>query len=98
MLSLVERLQEQSKLLREALAKSDWEAVALLDKRSRLLIKEVAGSESWSDTELRQEVNKLSQLYAELQYAGRAERERLAAELTRLNQSKQVKQAYESLG
>jgi len=98
MLSLVERLQEQSKLLREALAQLDWEAVALLDKQSRLLIKEVAGSESWSDIELRQEVNKLSQLYAELQYVGRAERERLAAELTRLNQSKQVKQAYEPLG
>lgn len=98
MLSLVERLQEQSKLLREALAKLDWEAVALLDKQSRLLIKEVAGSGSWSDTELRQEVNELSQIYAELQQSGRAERERLAAELTRLNQSKQVKQAYESLG
>ncbi|MFI8743035.1 flagellar protein FliT [Stutzerimonas zhaodongensis] len=98
MLSLVDRLQAQVKLLREALARLDWEAVALLDKQSRILVKTVAASESWDDRELHQGISELSQIYAELQQAGRAERDRLAGELTRLSQSKQVNQAYKPLG
>ncbi|WP_417660122.1 hypothetical protein [Pseudidiomarina sp.] len=98
MLSLVDRLQAQVRLLREALARLDWEAVARLDKQSRVLVKAVATSESWNDRELHLGISELSQIYAELQQAGRSERERLAGELTRLNQSKQVNQAYTPLG
>jgi len=47
---------------------------------------------------LRERVGALSQLYAELQQAARLERERIAGELTRLNQSEQVKSAYKPLG
>ena len=85
-------------MLREALARLDWEAVALLDKQSTILVNEVATSESWSDRELHQGINELSQIYAELQRAGHAERDRVVGELTRLNQSKQVNQAYKPLG
>lgn len=98
MLSLVERLQAQIEQLREAFARLDWEAVGLLDKQSRRLVSEVAASESWSDRELHEGVNELSRLYADLQQAGRAERERLAGELTRLSQSKHVNRAYKTLG
>jgi len=98
MLSLVERLQAQIEQLREAFARLDWEAVALLDKQSRILTREVAASESWNDHELHEGISELSRLYAALQHAGRAERERIAGELTRLNQSKQVNQAYKALG
>lgn len=98
MLSLVDRLQAQIKLLRDALARLDWETVALLDKQSRILVKEVVASESWGDRELHQGIAELSQLYAELHKAGRAERERLVGELTRLNQSKHINQAYKRLG
>ena len=48
--------------------------------------------------ELREQLAELSRIYLELQQAGQAERERLAGELTRLNQSKQVSQAYTTLG
>ncbi|EXF47091.1 signal transduction histidine kinase [Pseudomonas sp. BAY1663] len=47
---------------------------------------------------LREPLEELSRLYAELQRAARAERERIAGELTRLNQSKRVDQAYKTFG
>lgn len=97
MLSLVDRLQAQVKLLREALDRLDWESVALLDKQSRVLVKAVTAKDSWSDRELHLGISELSQIYADLQQAGRAERDRLAGELTRLNQSRQVNQAYKPL-
>lgn len=96
--SLVERLRVQIDLLREAFVQLDWEAVGLLDNQSRILVREVAASESWSDRALHEGVTELSQLYAELQHAGRRERTRLVGELTRLSQSKQVNQAYKPLG
>lgn len=98
MRSLVERLQAQIELLREALVRLDWEAVGLLDKQSRVLVSEVVASRSWGDRELHEGITELSRLYAELQYAGRTERGRLVGELTRLNQSKQVNQVYKPLG
>lgn len=98
MLSLVDRLKALTRSLRDALARMDWEAVALLDKQSRILVKTVAASESWNDRELHQEIIELSSVYAELQQIGRLERERIAEQLTRLNQSKHVNQVYKSLG
>lgn len=84
--------------LREALDRQDWEAVITLDFQCRALIEKVASLEPWTDRALRDQVAVLSQLYAELQQAARQERERIASELTRLNQSKHVDQAYKSFG
>jgi len=97
MLSLVERLQVQIELLRDALVRLDWEAVDLLDNQSRMLVREVAASESWSDRALHEGVTELSRLYAELQHAGRTERTRLANELTRLKKAEHVHKAYAPL-
>ncbi|MDX2351355.1 MULTISPECIES: flagellar protein FliT [Stutzerimonas] len=83
--------------LRDAFAASDWEAVALLDEECRALVAALGDGDA-SDLELREQLAELSRVYDELQQAGRAERERLAGELTRLNQSKQVNQAYKPLG
>lgn len=83
--------------LRDALAASDWEAVAKLDDDCRHLITGL-GEVDAHDVGLREQLAELSRLYEELQRAGRAERERLVVELTRMNQSKQVNQAYRSLG
>lgn len=82
--------------LREALARQDWQAITALDPQCRALIDEVVSMEALKDQALRDQVQALSKLYAELQDAARQERERLAGELTRLNQSKQVDQAYKS--
>lgn len=84
--------------LREALARQDWEAIISLDPQCRMLIGEVVSMEAWSDQALRDQVEVLSTLYAELQLAARQERERIAGELTKLNQSKHANRAYESLG
>ena len=81
--------------LREALAQQDWEAIGALDVRCRELVGE-AGTKG--DPALREQVEALSKLYIELQLAARQERERIAGELTKLNQSKQANRAYESLG
>ena len=98
MLSLVERIQALSVSLREALSRQDWAAVGLLDKQGRMLVREIVSQDSWVDHEVHEQINRLSELYLELQTRGRAERERLVAELLRLNQSKQVPAAYKPQG
>lgn len=80
---------------REALAQQDWEAIGVLDLQCRELVGEVGEN---GDPVLRGQVEALSKLYAELLHAARQERERIAGELTRLNQSKQVDQAYKTFG
>lgn len=92
---IIQSLEALQADLREALAQQDWEAIGVLDLRCRELVGEVSGN---SDPVLREQVEALSKLYAELQLAAREERERIAGELTRLNQSKQANRAYESLG
>ena len=84
--------------LQEALSRQDWEAIGELDRRCRVLVTEVVASEAWGDQALREQVEELTRLYDQLQQSGRAERERLAGELTRLNQSEQVTKAYKPLG
>lgn len=82
--------------LRKALIQHDWDAIIALDPQCRVLVEEVVSLEAWDDQTLRGQVGALSILYAELQQAARQERERIASELTRLNQSKQVDQAYKT--
>lgn len=84
--------------LQESLSRQDWEAINELDRQCRVLVAEVVASEDWDNPALREQIAQLSRLYEELQQSGRAERERIAGELTRLNQSKQANQAYKSLG
>ena len=84
--------------LQDALSRQDWEAIGELDRKCRVLVAEVVASEAWADQALREQVEELSRLYEQLQQSGRAERERLVGELTRLNQSKQVTNAYKPLG
>jgi len=81
--------------LRDALAQGDWDAVTALDEDCRSLVAALRDEDAF-DNELREQIDALASLYEELQQSGRAERERLAGELTRLNQSKQVDQAYKT--
>lgn len=81
--------------LRDALAQGDWDAVTALDEDCRSLVAALRDEDAL-DGELREQIDALASLYEELQKSGRAERERLAGELTRLNQSKQVDQAYKT--
>ncbi len=81
--------------LQETLAQQNWEAIGELDAQCRILVAALRDEDAF-DSELREQIDALKALYDELQQSGRAERERLAGELTRLNQSKQVDQAYKS--
>ena len=81
--------------LRNALMQGDWDAVTVLDEECRTLVATLRDEDAF-DAELREQIDALLSLYEELQQSGRAERERLAGELTRLNQSKQVDQAYKT--
>lgn len=83
--------------LHAAFEVGDWEAITALDEECRDLIAAL-GEEHAHDVALREQLAELSHLYEELHRAGKAERERLVLELTRLNQSKQVKQAYKPIG
>lgn len=94
MVRLLDRLQALTALLREALSRQDWDAIGSLDKQCTALVREVANQEFWADGELHAQINELSELYRQLQESGRAERERLVAELISLNQSKRASGAY----
>ncbi|WP_314018692.1 flagellar protein FliT [Stutzerimonas degradans] len=91
------RFEELGRALREALACQDWDAITELDTQVSALLGEVAADEAEADQVLRQQLDDLVRLYAQLQQDSRAERERLALELTRLSQSKQVANAYKPL-
>ncbi|MCJ0879293.1 flagellar protein FliT [Pseudomonas sp. JI-2] len=95
---LIESLESLQASLRDALSRQDWAAVSALDPRCRALVAEIVALEPWDDSSLREHVGVLFTLYAELQQAARAERERVASELVRLNQSKQVDRAYKTFG
>jgi flagellar protein FliT len=82
--------------LRDALAENDWEAITALDEDCSALVAALGDDDAF-DRGLREQVEELSHLYEELQRSGRAERERLAGELIKLSQSKQVNQAYKPL-
>lgn len=83
--------------LRAAMAEGDWTAIMTLDEECSALVAALRDEDA-VDADLRQQIEALSHLYEELQRSGRAERERLAGELTRLNQSKHVNQAYKPQG
>ena len=83
--------------LSSALDKDDWEAIAELDEACSALVATLQDEDA-ADSELRIELEVLAGIYRGLQAAGRLERERLASELTKLSQSKQVTQAYKPLG
>lgn len=97
MSTTVRRFEELGRALREALARQDWGTITELDTQVSALLGEVAADEAEADQVLRQQLDDLVRLYAQLRQDSRAERERLALELTRLSQSKQVANAYKPL-
>jgi len=83
--------------LSNALNSGDWEAIVELDAACSALIATLHDGDA-TDLELREEIGLMAEIYGKLQTAGRMERERLAQELTKLSQGKQVTQAYKPLG
>jgi len=83
--------------LRNALDAGEWETVRSLDGECSALVASLCDEDA-TDAGLRAEIDAVAALYDELQRAGRVERERLATELTKLNQAKQVNLAYKPLG
>lgn len=83
--------------LRSALDAGEWDMVSSLDRECSALVASLCDEDA-TDIGLRAEIAAVAALYDELQQTGRAERERLAMELTKLNQAKQVSRAYKPLG
>lgn len=79
--------------LREALARQDWDAIVELDALCRAGVTALTESGAEASGQL----EALLEVYAELQLAARQERERIAAELGRLNQGRQMSNAYQPL-
>ncbi|WP_312945224.1 flagellar protein FliT [Stutzerimonas kunmingensis] len=91
MSSTIPTLESLADIMREALRLRDWGVIASLDLQCRELAAHLAISE---DQNAQKNIEDLLQLYSELEQAARNERERVAGELTRLSQSKQVNKAY----
>ncbi|WP_448132010.1 flagellar protein FliT [Stutzerimonas chloritidismutans] len=83
--------------LRGALSAGEWDAVSSLDHECSALVASLCDEDA-ADAGLRAEIDAMATLYEELQQTGCAERERLAMELTKLNQARQVSRAYRPLG
>lgn len=98
MVDLIERLQALNASLRGALSRQHWNAIGVLDKQCTALVREVARLDTWTDHQLHEQINALSELYRQLHESGRAERKRLVAELIGLNQSKRASGAYKPQG
>lgn len=88
---------ELTEQLGNALSSGDWEAIVALSAACSALIGTLHDGDA-TDLELRAEIEVMTEVYGRLQTAARLERQRLAQELTKLSQGKQVTQAYKPLG
>lgn len=93
--STIPSLESLADTMREALRLRDWGMIASLDLQCRELAANLVISEHKN---AQKSIEDLLQLYSELEQTARNERERLAGELTRLNQSRQVNKAYSAFG
>ncbi|MFV3092743.1 flagellar protein FliT [Pseudomonas sp. GW6] len=97
MSSSVQRLQETSSALRQALATQDWTAIGELDLQCRLAV-DAAMIDSSNEEQLRSSLENLLALYRELVSGCQSEHQRLACELVHINQSRQAAKVYQLFG
>lgn len=94
MSSSVQRLEETSSALRDALAKQNWMAIGELDLQCRLAV-DAAMIDSGNEVQLRSSLENLLALYRDLVATCQAEQQRLAGELLQVNQSRQAAKVYQ---
>lgn len=94
----VQRLETTGDALRKALANGDWSMIGELDQQCRLAVEEAMVEPLRDETELRERMEELLDLYRQLVEACRGEQSRLAGELMQLNQSRQGAKVYQLFG
>lgn len=97
MKSSVQLLETAELALRDALERRDWLAIGELDRRCREAV-ESAMVEPQEGESLRQRLQELLDLYRQLVEVCQGEQQRLAGELTQLNQGKQGARVYQLFG
>lgn len=95
MSSSVQLLEATGSALRDALARRDWSAIGELDVRCRQAVEEAMVEAVRDETQLRERMQELLDLYRELVATCQAEQQRLAGELVQLNQSRQGAKVYQ---
>ena len=93
----VQQLELTGEALREALARRDWLAIGELDRQCREAV-EAAMVEPLDAETLRLRMQELLGLYRQLVSTCQQEQQRLAGELTQLNQGRQVAKVYQLFG
>lgn len=93
----VEQLEQTGAALRDALERRDWLAIGDLDRRCREAV-ESAMVEPQDGEALRLRLQELLDLYRQLVEICQSEQQRLAGELTQLNQGKQGARVYQLFG
>ncbi len=91
------RLEETRCALRDALARRDWSAIAGLDQDCREAV-ELAMVEPQDSEVLRLRLQELLELYRQLVSVCQVEQQRLAGELSQLNQGIQGAKVYQLFG
>lgn len=98
MTACLNRLEETRRALHDALSRQDWAAIGLLDRECRQVVDEALRQPVRDESLVRQCLQELLELYQELVSRCQAERQRIAADLRQLNQSRQGAQVYQLFG
>jgi len=93
----VDLLELTGEALREALARRDWLAIGELDRQCREAV-EAAMVEPLDADALQLRMQELLALYRQLVTTCQQEQQRLAVELTQLNQGRQGAKVYQLFG
>lgn len=94
----VQRLEATGDALRKALANGDWSMIGELDQQCRQAVEEAMVEPQRDESQLRERMEELLDLYRQLVSACRDEQSRLAGELMQLNQSRQGAKVYQLFG
>lgn len=94
----VEQLVTISSALRQALKKQDWSSIGTLDQQCRRAVENALHEPQADEPLFKAKLQDLLDVYADLVGSCTAERQRLAAEMTRINQAKQGAKVYQLFG
>ena len=94
----VKRLEETGSALRAALRQQDWTAISVLDIQCREVVEAAMNEPSRDEAVMREQMQELLSLYRDLVAICQTEQQRIAGELTQLNQSQQGAKVYQLFG
>jgi len=95
MSAAVQLLESTGDALREALARQDWAVIGELDRQCRQAVEAAMVEASRDETQLREHLQQLLELYRQLVSLCQEEQQRLASELVQAHHARQGAKVYQ---